>query len=623
MVFKGNARAVFSINASNITYGVLQTSVGGTGLATIPEGQILYGSGENQPLDSSPDLSWAASNLTLAGNLLPAQNETFDLGSNTSRWRDIYLSGNTINLAGTQIKKSSDGSIKFETDAGSLARVAIKEIQLGVDDSTATRKTSILRFENGGLRFFETELGTDDRISEDPTLSEITPIKNVFSNFQTGAVGIGVPSASMLPEALLHVEGVAYAQRFQGNGSTLTGVVASGPIASTSTEGIVRLTDSVTTADSTLAATANAVKTAYDLASSKVSKSGDSMTGSLDITGNLSANTVQLSGASEGTPTLGGSQGDKVVLKAGTASSYATSLGLSNAALWYGTDAAKDHVWYVGNTPAMTLHANGDLFVSGDVVAFSSGSEPEGEVVLTANGSGLYALNASNISSGILTIYQGGTGIPALGGSGGDKVVLQAGTASSYATSLGLSNAALWYGTDATKDHVWYVGNTPAMTLHANGDLFVSGDVVAFSSGSDPEGEVVLTANGSGLYSLNASNISSGTLSSNIETSSILFGASLDTFSSGNTNHTNKVSRKLYGSMDLGGNSSVTVTHNFNTNPREYVVTATYADTESSTSNVGVIVTNKSANSFSLQCVPSNPSSTSMVDFVASVMHLA
>ena len=43
-------------------------------------------------------------NVTVTGNILPSANITYDLGSNTQRWRDLYLSGSTINLGGATIK---------------------------------------------------------------------------------------------------------------------------------------------------------------------------------------------------------------------------------------------------------------------------------------------------------------------------------------------------------------------------------------------------------------------------------------------------------------------------------------------------------------------------------------
>jgi hypothetical protein len=45
-----------------------------------------------------------ANAITVQGNILPSANITYDLGSNTQRWRDLYLSGSTIDLGGATIK---------------------------------------------------------------------------------------------------------------------------------------------------------------------------------------------------------------------------------------------------------------------------------------------------------------------------------------------------------------------------------------------------------------------------------------------------------------------------------------------------------------------------------------
>jgi hypothetical protein len=48
------------------------------------------------------------------GNLIPTQSRTFDLGSRTRKFRSLYLSGNTIDLDGTQIKaEATTGAISF------------------------------------------------------------------------------------------------------------------------------------------------------------------------------------------------------------------------------------------------------------------------------------------------------------------------------------------------------------------------------------------------------------------------------------------------------------------------------------------------------------------------------
>ena len=47
--------------------------------------------------------------VTVAGHILPATNIIYDLGSATYRFRDLYLSGNTINLGTSTISSSASG----------------------------------------------------------------------------------------------------------------------------------------------------------------------------------------------------------------------------------------------------------------------------------------------------------------------------------------------------------------------------------------------------------------------------------------------------------------------------------------------------------------------------------
>ena len=49
----------------------------------------------------------------LDGSIIPDTDEAYDLGSSTNKFRDLYLSGNTITLGGTTISAPSSGSITF------------------------------------------------------------------------------------------------------------------------------------------------------------------------------------------------------------------------------------------------------------------------------------------------------------------------------------------------------------------------------------------------------------------------------------------------------------------------------------------------------------------------------
>jgi hypothetical protein len=80
--------------ASNITKGGVKV---GNGL-TIDGGGFLN--------VQAPDLS------AVAQSILPATNITYDLGSPSNRWRDLYLSGTTIDLGGTILTASPNGGLK-------------------------------------------------------------------------------------------------------------------------------------------------------------------------------------------------------------------------------------------------------------------------------------------------------------------------------------------------------------------------------------------------------------------------------------------------------------------------------------------------------------------------------
>jgi len=57
--------------------------------------------------------------IEITGNLLPSANVTYDIGSASLRWRDIYLAGNTINLGGSTI--STENGVLIFTPAGGNA----------------------------------------------------------------------------------------------------------------------------------------------------------------------------------------------------------------------------------------------------------------------------------------------------------------------------------------------------------------------------------------------------------------------------------------------------------------------------------------------------------------------
>jgi hypothetical protein len=382
----GNGRTLFSLNASNVDAGTLLVDFGGTGRNTLDDAKLLVGAGTG-PVQSA-NLYWQTDALGVGA--APVADNALSVHGNVHITENLSVGGFII----------ADGSITgADFKAGALSGNGRTLFSLNASNVDAG--TLLVDFG-----------GTGRNTLDDAKLlvgAGTGPVQSANLYWQTDALGVG---AAPVADNALSVHGNVHitenlsvggfviadgsitgadfkAGALSGNGRALFSLNASNVDA-----GILSVSHGGTGGSSLLA---NAILIGNG-ASPVIQSSGLTFDG-----GKLSVSEkIQVSGTATGVPTLGGSQGEKVIVEAGTASSYATSLGLSDVALWYGTDASKDHVWYVGNTPAMTLYANGDLFVSGDVVAFSSGSVPDGEVVLAANGSGLYALNASNIATGTL-----------------------------------------------------------------------------------------------------------------------------------------------------------------------------------------------------------------------------
>lgn len=66
------------------------------------------------------------------GSLIPSSNIEFDLGSSTKRWKDVFLSGNTIHLGETTFSRDQDGTISIidtlATDENGQATAASLQI---------------------------------------------------------------------------------------------------------------------------------------------------------------------------------------------------------------------------------------------------------------------------------------------------------------------------------------------------------------------------------------------------------------------------------------------------------------------------------------------------------------
>ena len=103
---------------------------------------------------------------TFSGNILPDTTETYDIGSSTKRFNDIYLAGSTVDIGGTKLSKDSDGNIdiKDSSDVRKTIKAAAIELydtdgkKIKIERDATTGKMKSRKFDSSG----NAESDTDD-----------------------------------------------------------------------------------------------------------------------------------------------------------------------------------------------------------------------------------------------------------------------------------------------------------------------------------------------------------------------------------------------------------------------------------------------------------------------------
>jgi len=89
---------------------------------------------------------------TVTGSLIPDTDISYDLGSSSNRFRDLYLSGTTIDMAGTKIQTDSNGDIEFKDAADNRKKIIAAEVEIG----TGSERIKMSRDNATGRVKFET-----------------------------------------------------------------------------------------------------------------------------------------------------------------------------------------------------------------------------------------------------------------------------------------------------------------------------------------------------------------------------------------------------------------------------------------------------------------------------------
>ena len=109
--------------------------------------------------DSAVDLG------AITSSIIPLNNNAIDLGTSSKRWRDLYLSGNTLNIGGATISSDGTGTISISATGATLplnsnvqvSGAVTKNIALAGEDGSPVQ--SVPFFTNaGGLASQNTKL---------------------------------------------------------------------------------------------------------------------------------------------------------------------------------------------------------------------------------------------------------------------------------------------------------------------------------------------------------------------------------------------------------------------------------------------------------------------------------
>jgi len=208
----------------------LLTAGTGITLSYDDAGNALTISGSAQYGDS--DVLSYLSGGTYAGHIIPSTDVTYDLGSSSKRWRDVYLSGSTVDIGGTKITKTSDGDVEILDGSDNRKKLIVDEIELGSgndvmvlsrDSNGKLKKTAKNRSNNTTSTGAEDLSGNDtDDLSEGSTNLYYTDTRARAAI--SGGTGVTVSSGEIaIGQAVATSSNVTFADVAATGNVTITG----------------------------------------------------------------------------------------------------------------------------------------------------------------------------------------------------------------------------------------------------------------------------------------------------------------------------------------------------------------------------------------------------------------
>jgi len=349
--------------------------------------------------------------VNIKGNIIPSANATYDLGSASERWNDLYLTGSTITLGNVVIKNTGGNAVGFfgpdGTTPGTIdanVEIAGDSIQSGTSLVDFTGVDGNVRINSGGVASI---LATTDGAN---VTGNLTATGNVAATYFLGdgsqLTGI---DATAIQNGTTNVTTAANADITLTRGGTLTATVGTAGITMNNGAFVGDLTGTADDADALSSAvtveltgpvTGSATFTnAGDTASIATTLTADpvitltgAVTGSATMT-NLGNVSITTTATSDPTITLAGDlTGSATLTNLGSATLTAT-IAANSVAL--GTDTTGN---YVGAGATSGSGISGSVSSEGGTFTVTSNatSSNTGSTIVFRDGSG-------NFSAGVIT----------------------------------------------------------------------------------------------------------------------------------------------------------------------------------------------------------------------------
>jgi hypothetical protein len=123
-----NTLGIFDIINQTSNYLITNINVLSSIINNVSLDDVQNGITKKFIVDNVYDNDLTVSNLTTQGHVLPSSNGVYNLGISNNRWKDLYLSGNTIHLGSAKISVTQNDGIQIRNQQNQLLDIVVSKV---------------------------------------------------------------------------------------------------------------------------------------------------------------------------------------------------------------------------------------------------------------------------------------------------------------------------------------------------------------------------------------------------------------------------------------------------------------------------------------------------------------